>query len=146
MWIFSNSFENFWKNGEKVTPGFENFWKTGDKGTPFFENFPKEIHRIADFGSVSYRSPHQNPLFSPSVPPQHQFLTKNIKNKEELEKFFENFVKKIRIYTKCKLYTPPALFYSFFYFLPFFVDFLETKFYAFFCRLVLGKKFSKIHL
>ena len=62
---------------------------------------------------------------------KHQFLRKNIENKEELEKFFENFVKKIRIYTKCKLYTPPALFYSFFYFLPFFVDFLETKFYAF---------------
>ena len=36
--------------------------------TPFFENFSKEIHRIANFGSVSYRGPHQNHLFLPSVP------------------------------------------------------------------------------
>ena len=42
------------------------FWKNGED-TPFFEYFPKEIHRIANFGSVSYRGPHQNHLFFPSV-------------------------------------------------------------------------------
>ena len=40
----------FWKN-------FRKFLKNGEKDTPFFENFPKEINRIANFGTVSYRGP-----------------------------------------------------------------------------------------
>ena len=46
---------------------FEKIFKKGEKGTPFFEKFLKEIHRIANFGSVSYRGPYQNRLFFPSV-------------------------------------------------------------------------------
>ena len=34
-----------------------NFWKNGQKDTPFFDNFPKEINRIANFGTSSYRAP-----------------------------------------------------------------------------------------
>ena len=37
------------------------FWKKirifFKKDTPFFEKIPKEIHRIANFGSVSYKAP-----------------------------------------------------------------------------------------
>ena len=46
---------------------WKNFRKNGKKDTPFFENFPKEIHQIANFGTVSYRGPHQKHLFFPSV-------------------------------------------------------------------------------
>ena len=53
---------------------FQNFWKNGEQDTPFFENFPKEIHQIANFGSVSYRGPHQNHLFFPSVSYKGRFL------------------------------------------------------------------------
>ena len=37
---------------------FQNFRKNAEKDTPFFENLSKGIHRIANFGSVSYRGHH----------------------------------------------------------------------------------------
>ena len=45
---------------EKFSKIFET---NGKKDTPFFENFPKEIHRIANFGSVAYRPPSKSPIF-----------------------------------------------------------------------------------
>ena len=53
---------------------FENFGKNGEKDTLFFENFPKEIHQIANFGTVSYRGPpSKSPIF-PSVSYKGCFL------------------------------------------------------------------------
>ena len=36
---------------------FEDFLRNGEKDTPFFQNFPKEIHRIANFGSGAHTGP-----------------------------------------------------------------------------------------
>ena len=79
----------------------ENHGKIFEKDTPFFEYFPKEIHRIANFESVSYRGPHQNHLLFPSVSYKGRFL------------FFFNF----------------CLFFLFFYI--FFSDFLKIFFWLF---------------
>ena len=58
---------NTFKIGNSMYLYWKIFEKSGEKDTPFFEIFPKEIHRIANFESVSYRDPHQNHLFFPSV-------------------------------------------------------------------------------